>query len=88
MLNNIIQKNVITVPQKSVLQNPLGTIVFVVDQGHIGVKPVILGNEAGDKYIVTGGPLATGDQVVVNNFFRLKPGSEVVIDNIINKEGQ
>ncbi len=88
VLNNIIQKNVITVPQKAVLQNPLGTIVFVVDQGHIGVKPVILGNEAGDKYIVTGGPLATGDQVVVNNFFRLKPGSEVVIDNIINEEGQ
>lgn len=88
VLNNIVQKGVITVPQKAVLQNPLGTIVFIVDQGHVAVKPVILGNETGDKYVIAGGPLVTGDQVIVNNFFRLKPGGEVQIDNIINAEGQ
>ncbi len=86
ILNNIVQKNVITIPQKAVLQNPLGTIVFIVDHGHIGVKPVVLGRETGNKYIVRGGPVMSGDQIIINNFFRLKPGAEVEVDNIINSE--
>ncbi len=86
--SNIIQKNVITVPQKAVLQNPLGTIVFIEDHGRVGVRPVILGNVSGDKFIVAGGPLKSGDRVIVNNFFRLKPGGKVVADKIINKQGK
>lgn len=88
ILNDIVQKNVITIPQKAVLQNPLGTIVFVEDHGHVGVKPVIIGEETGDKYVVSGGPLQSGDRVIVNNFFRLKPGAEVVVDKTINQEGK
>jgi membrane fusion protein (multidrug efflux system) len=86
ILNNIVQKNVITIPQKAVLQNPLGTIVFIVDHGHVGVKPVVLGRETGNKYIVRGGPVMSGDQIIINNFFRLKPGAEVDVDKIINNE--
>jgi len=81
---NIIQKNIITIPQKAVLQNPLGTIVFIEDHGHVGVRPVIIGNVSGDKFVVAGGPLRSGDKVIVNNFFRLKPGGKVVVDKIIN----
>ncbi|RKZ98780.1 MAG: efflux RND transporter periplasmic adaptor subunit [Gammaproteobacteria bacterium] len=86
ILNDIIQKNIITIPQKAVLQNPLGTIVFIVDHAHVGVKPVIVGRETGDQYIVKGGPIASGDKVIINNFFRLKPGAEVDVDKIINNE--
>jgi len=82
--NNIIQKNIITIPQKAVLQNPLGTIVFIEDHGHVGVRPVVVGNVSGDKFIVAGGPLRSGDRVIINNFFRLKPGGEVVVDKTIN----
>ena len=88
VLNDIVQKNMITIPQKSVLQNPMGTIVFIEENGHIGVRPVVLGNEIGDKYIVIGGPLKSGDKVITNNFFRLKPGGEVVIDKTINEQGK
>jgi len=84
--NNIIQKGVITVPQKAVLQNPLGTIVFIEENGHVGVRPVVIGNTSKDKFIVVGGPLKSGDRVIVNNFFRLKPGAKVVADKIINKQ--
>ena len=49
------QKNVITIPQKALLQNPLGTIVFVEKDGVATVKPVMVGNESGDKFIVAGG---------------------------------
>ncbi|MBV5278999.1 MAG: efflux RND transporter periplasmic adaptor subunit [Campylobacteraceae bacterium] len=88
ILNDIVQKNVITIPQKSVLQNPLGKIVFIEDKGRVGVRPVILGNETGDKYVVIGGPLSSGDKVITNNFFRLKPGDEFVIDQTINEQGK
>ncbi|WP_321469096.1 efflux RND transporter periplasmic adaptor subunit [Halarcobacter sp.] len=84
-LNGIVQKNVITIPQKALLQNPLGTVVFVENKGVAAVKPVIIGNESGDKYIVIGGPLQSGDKVIVNNFFRVKPGKPVAVDKIINK---
>ncbi|MFK5950821.1 MAG: efflux RND transporter periplasmic adaptor subunit [Methylococcales bacterium] len=84
VLNKIVQKDIITIPQKAVLQNPLGTIVFVVNHGHVAVKPVILGRETDTNYIVKGGPLRSGDQVIVNNFFRLKPGAEVIVDKQIN----
>ena len=88
VLNDIVQKNVITIPQKAVLQNPLGKIVFIEANGHVGVKPVVLGNETGDKYIIMGGPLQSGDKVIINNFFRLKPGGEVLIDKTINEQGK
>ena len=87
VLNDIVQKNVITIPQKAVLQNPMGTIVFVENGGKVGVKPVMVGKETGDKYVVAGGPLQSGDRVIVNNFFRVKPGADVVVDKIINAQG-
>lgn len=88
VLNDVVQTNVITIPQKAVLQNPMGKIVFIEENGHVGVRPVVLGNETGDKYIVVGGPLKSGDKVITNNFFRLKPGGEVVIDKTINEQGK
>lgn len=88
VLNDVVQQNVITIPQKAVLQNTMGKIVFVEENGHVGVRPVVLGNETGDKYIVVGGPLKSGDKVITNNFFRLKPGGEVVIDQTINEQGK
>jgi len=86
-LHDIVQKDVITIPQKAVLQNPLGTIVFIESGGKVGVKPVIIGKEFGDKYIVAGGPLQSGDRVIINNFFRVKPGADVIVDKIINEQG-
>ena len=88
LLSDIVQKNVITIPQKAVLQNPLGTVVFVEEQGRVGVRPVMLGKESNDKYVVAGGPLKSGDKVFINNFFRLKPGEEVVVDKTVNEQGK
>ncbi len=84
-LNGIVQKNVITIPQKALLQNPMGTIVFVENNGVAAVKPVIAGKESGDKFIVAGGAVQSGDRVIVNNFFRVKPGQPLTVDKIINK---
>lgn len=87
MLHGITEKNVLTIPQKAVVQNPLGTIVMVAKDGVVGVKPVNLAKESGDKFIIRTGPLQSGDKVIVNNFFRLKPGAKVQVDKIINQQG-
>jgi len=84
-LNGIVQKDVITIPQKALLQNPMGTMVFVENNGIASVKPVKIGKETGNNYVVTGGPLKSGDRVIVNNFFKVKPGKALSVDKIINE---
>lgn len=79
----VISKQVISVPQKAVLQNPLGTTVFVVVDGKASVKPVKILDTAGQNFVVSG--VKPKEVVVVNNFFRIKPGASVTIDKTINK---
>lgn len=88
VINDISEKNVIMIPQKAVLQNPLGTIVFIVEKGKVAVRPVFVENEAGDKFTIKPGTLKTGDKVIINNFFRLKPGANVQIDKTVNAQGK
>lgn len=78
----VVAKNVLFVPQKAVLQNPLGTIVFVVVDGKVAIRPVKIIEASGDKFIVSG--VAPKDVVIVNNFFRIKPNTPVTIDKTIN----
>jgi len=85
-IKGIVRRNVIMIPQKAVLQNPMGTIVFVVKEGKAAVRPVVLGDPVGNSYVVRSG-LADGDEVIVNNFFRVKPGMPVVIDKTVDAEG-
>ncbi len=86
-VNGFVRNTVMMVPQKAVLQNPMGTIVFVIDNGKAAVRPVKLGDTAGDKFIVDQG-LKEGDVVIVNNFFHIKPGMAVTIDKTVNGEGK
>lgn len=86
VLNGIVQKNVITIPQKALLQNPLGTIVMIEEGGKAAVRPVMVGNESGDKFVVAGGMLKSGDRVIVNNFFKVKPGNPFTVDKVINEQ--
>jgi membrane fusion protein (multidrug efflux system) len=86
-LKGLVRNNAILIPQKAVLQNPLGTIVFVANGGKIGVRPVKLGETSGEYYIIEWG-LHQGDLVVVDNFFKIKPGMPVKIDKTVNQKEQ
>jgi len=83
---NLIQKNVMMIPQKALLQSAKGTIVFVALDGKAQVRPVMIGDEVGDKYTLTWSKLAPGDKVIINNFFRAKPMQAISVDTIINKQ--
>lgn len=84
-LSNIYQNQAMLVPQKAILQSAKGTIVFVVENGKVGVRPIFSMVEYNDNYIVKG-LIKPGDKVIVNNFFRIKPGAKIVVDKTINKE--
>ncbi len=84
-IEGLKRKNTIIVPQQSVIQNPEGTIVFIVEKGKIAVRPVVAGDSTGGNFIIEKG-LNPGDMVVVNNFFKIRPDIPVKTDKIINKE--
>lgn len=84
-LKIVTSKSLIKIPQKAILQNPNGTICFVLDNDTVGVRPVQL-VESKDDYFFVKGPFKPGDMVIVNNFFKIKPGAKVVVDKVI-KEG-
>lgn len=84
-INDIVEKDVITIPQKALLQNPLGTVVLVEEDGKAKAVPVVIGNETGDKFVITSGNIKSGDKIIINNFFKVKAGVPVTIDKIINQ---
>lgn len=82
-VKGLVRKESLTVPQKAVMQNQKGTVVFVVEDGKVAVRKVKLGGTEEENYIVDG-LLYPGDKVIVNNLFRIKPGMSVVIDKTVN----
>jgi membrane fusion protein (multidrug efflux system) len=70
--------NVYLVPQAAVLQTEKGSFVFVNDGGKAAVRPVTTGEWSGSNWIIRTG-LNSGDQVIVDNLLKLRPGAAVTI---------
>lgn len=85
-LDGLKRRNVVMIPQKAVLQTPNGTIVFLEQNGVAAPRPIVLGDAQGQSFIVESG-LQSGDRVIVNNFFRVKPGQPVQIDTMVDVQG-
>ncbi|HEX6005429.1 MAG TPA: efflux RND transporter periplasmic adaptor subunit [Burkholderiales bacterium] len=64
------------VPQRAVMQTEQARMVWVVESGKATMKPVDTANWVGSDWIVTGG-LKPGEQVIVDNLIKLRPGIEV-----------
>jgi membrane fusion protein (multidrug efflux system) len=73
------RKNMLTVPQKAVIESSSGAMVYVVDaNGHAQCHPVTLGDWAGDQWIVEKG-LEPGMRVIVDHLTSMRPNTEVKI---------
>lgn len=83
-LANVYEKNVILIPQKALLQSQKGSIVFVAENGKVAVRPIFSFSEYKDKYIVKG-LLKPNDEVIINNFFHIKPGAKIIVDKVIGE---
>ncbi|MEO2066368.1 MAG: efflux RND transporter periplasmic adaptor subunit, partial [Desulfurobacteriaceae bacterium] len=86
-ISGLYRRNVIIVPQKAVLQTPQGSMVYVVQNGRVAPRIIKVGETSGDFFVVESG-LKPGELVVVNNFFKIKPGIPVKIGEVINGRGE
>ena len=84
VLEGIKRKNVIFIPQRCVIQTPVGETVYVVKGNKAIVRSVKLGETYKDYYIIEKG-LKPGEKVIADNLLKLKPGIPVKIDKIVKK---
>jgi len=81
-LIGLFKRHVLVIPQRALLQNPYGTMVFIIKNGKAYAKKVQIGGETGKFFIVKSG-LKPGDMIAVDNFFRLRNNMPVKIGKII-----
>ncbi|MBE7417229.1 MAG: efflux RND transporter periplasmic adaptor subunit [Ideonella sp.] len=69
----------LVVPTRAVLEGPQGKFVYVAAGGKALPKPVQVGEQVGDGWVINGG-LAAGDQVIVDGMARIFfPGAPIVV---------
>ncbi len=72
-----VAQDAITVPQQAVTRGAEGSSVLVVGaDGLAAVRPVQVGGAVGETWLITEG-LEAGEQVIVDGFQRVRPGSAV-----------
>jgi len=78
-LTGAVMPAAMLVPTRAVLEGPQGKFVYVAADNKALPKPVQVGEQVGDRWVVTGG-LAAGDQVIVDGMARIFfPGAPIVI---------
>ena len=71
--------NAVKVPTRAVLEGPQGKYVYVMADGKALPRPVVVGDQLADGWLVTKG-LAAGDNVIVDGMARIFfPGAPVVL---------
>jgi membrane fusion protein (multidrug efflux system) len=78
-LTGATKPKAILLPSRAVLEGPQGKFVYVVADNKAMPKPVQVGDQIGDNWIINSG-LNTGDQVIVDGMARIFfPGAPVQI---------
>jgi len=79
-LEQAVQPNGLSVPQRAILRDSAGVPkVLVVDQqARVSEREVVLGNTQGDRWIVSAG-LAAGERVVIEGLQHVKAGDQVQV---------
>jgi len=71
------REGVFLVPQAAVVQNEQGRLVFIADAEHkVAPRPVEVGAWHGQDWVILSG-LKAGDQVILDNLMKLRPGALV-----------
>lgn len=77
-VEGLVYKDALSIPQKALLQESIGSFVYVVKEGKAMKVPVKAGTVHNDTYIIESG-LSAGDVVITNNLTKLRPGSAVIV---------
>lgn len=75
-LSGAVRVGAISVPQAAVLTTQQGKMVWVAKDGKATPRPIEVGGAEGNNFIVGSG-LAVGEEVIVDNVIKLRPGAPV-----------
>ncbi len=75
-IGSVSKENVITVPEKAILTDQSHKFVYVVMDGTATYRAVVPGETLDNERIILEG-LQPGDQVIVDNLMKLRPGAKV-----------
>jgi membrane fusion protein (multidrug efflux system) len=84
-LNVGVRNRAILVPQKAVVKTPVGHSVWVVAEGKAQRRDLVLGEWVGDRWLVEKG-LGPDEQVIIDGFSGLSPGTLVVVVPFVSPE--
>jgi membrane fusion protein (multidrug efflux system) len=70
------EEQAVLVPQSAVMQSDQGRFVWTVVDGKAAPRPVVAANWLGRDWVIRSG-LAAGDQVIIDNLLKLRPGAPV-----------
>lgn len=77
-------KKAILVPQRSVMQGPQGSYVYVIENGKVRPKVITLGLPYQDYYVLEKG-LNPGELIVLDNLVKLRPDTPVKMEEIFEE---
>jgi membrane fusion protein (multidrug efflux system) len=77
-IGGLVYKDALSIPQKALLQDALGSFVYVAKEGKAHKVPVSIGSTLKDAYIIDKG-LKEGDVVITDNLTKLRPGAAVSV---------
>jgi len=86
-IDGVTVRNGVKIPTKALIQGPNGTNVYVLRNGVAASVEVRVVAEAGD-YSIIGQGLQDKDQVILNNFFKIKPGVPIKINKVYGQESR
>ncbi len=76
-VKGIVRKQALLVPQRAVMQAPTGKFVWLIGaDGKVELRPVTVGSTVGKDWVVEQG-LTGGEQVILDNLLKLRPGIAV-----------
>jgi membrane fusion protein (multidrug efflux system) len=79
IVSGFVLPDAIVVPKAALSQGPQGQFVYAVNsEGNAEIRPVELGRETADGWVVTSG-LKEGDRVITEGIIKVRPGAPVTI---------
>lgn len=78
-LEGLIQKDVFAIPQKALLQDPMGTYVLIVKDKKASKVYVSVESTIANSEIIIQSGLNEGDEVILDNLTKLKDGAAVTL---------
>ncbi|MDX1667775.1 MAG: efflux RND transporter periplasmic adaptor subunit [Limnobacter sp.] len=77
-LTGAVQPDAITLPQRAVIQSPMGgkIVMTVTPDNKVAPRPVQVAQWEGDQWVITSG-LQAGDLVMTDGYMKAQPGSAV-----------